>query len=93
MLADFGSMIGFGLGSPTKDFVVGAAWCPRSSPVGLQLGWHIALRDYPPDGTDMTKPITDPTVTLKQKRLNGVTAGVVFTTDFFAKTFGAVFKP
>jgi hypothetical protein len=90
---DLGAMIGFSVTSPSRDFVLGGAWFPPSSPVGVQLGWHIALRDYPPNGVDITQPITDRVITLKLKRLNGFGVGIVFTTDFFGKVFAPIFKP
>ena len=90
---DIGTMIGFSVTSPSRDFVLGGSWFPPSSPVGVQLGWHIALRDYPPNGVDITQPITDRVITLKLKRLNGFAAGLVFTTDFFGKVFAPIFKP
>jgi len=91
---DFGAMVGFSVTSPSKDILFGGAWFPRSSPVGLQIGWHIALRDYPPAGFDTSRPIPEDThfVTLQQKRLNGVAAGLVFTTDFFTNVFASIFK-
>jgi hypothetical protein len=60
----------------------------------LQLGWHLALRDYPPsDVKDLTQPVTDRVINLNLKRVNGVAVGVVFTTDFFGKVFAPIFKP
>lgn len=86
-------MFGFSITSPNKDFLLGGTWFPRPSPVGVQLAWHIALRDYPPKGFDITKPITDRTTTLQQTRINGVAVGLVFTTDFFSKIFTPILKP
>jgi hypothetical protein len=45
---DLGAMVGFSVTSPNRDFLLGGAWFHPSSPVGLQFGWHVALRDYPP---------------------------------------------
>jgi len=90
---NFGPMFGFSITSPNRDFLLGGVWFPRPSPVGLQFGWHIALRDYPPDGTDITQPLTGRVVTLQQKRIDGFAVGLVFTTDFFGKVFAPIFKP
>lgn len=90
---DLGAMFGFSVTSPNKDFLLGGAWFPRPSPVGLQVAWHIALRDYPPKGIDISQPIPGRVVTLEQRRLNGVAIGLVFTTDFFSKVFAPIFKP
>jgi hypothetical protein len=85
-------MVGFSLTSPTKDFFLGGAYFPRTSPVGIQLGWHIALRYYPPSGYVPNQPVEGRVVVLPQKELNGFFVGLVFTTDFFAKTFASIFK-
>jgi hypothetical protein len=90
---DFGPMVGFSVTSPNKDFLLGGAWFPRPSPVGLQFGWHIALRDYPPKGSDITQPLTNRVTTLQQKRIDGFSVGLVFTTDFFGKVFAPILKP
>jgi hypothetical protein len=90
---DIGPMFGFSITSPNRDFLIGGAWFPRPSPVGLQLGWHLALRDYPPSGIDITQPIADRVARLQQRRINGFFVGLVFTTDFFGKVFAPIFKP
>ena len=91
---DLGAMVGFSVTSPNRDFLLGGSWFPRSSPVGIQLGWHIALRDYPPDDVkDLTQPVTGRIINLQLKRLDGLAVGLVFTTDFFGKVFAPVFKP
>lgn len=89
---DLAAMGGFSLTSPSQDFVVGGAWFPKPSPVGLQFGWHIGLRDYPPKGFDISQPITDRVTTLQQTEINGFAFGLVFTTDFFTKVFSPLFK-
>ena len=91
-IQDLAPMVGFSITSPTKDFVFGGAWFPRTSPVGLQLGWHLALRDYPPNGLDLTQPVTSRVIVFPQKRVNGFFVGLVFTTDFFGKALAPIFK-
>jgi hypothetical protein len=86
-------MGGFSLTSPTKDFFIGGAYFPRTSPVGVQLGWHIALRNYPPSGYIPNQPIEGRAIVLPQKELNGFFVGLVFTTDFFGKALAPIFKP
>ena len=86
-------MFGFGIRNPNRDFLIGGAWFPRMSAVGVQFGWHLALRDYPQPGTDITQPLPDRVIVLKQTRLNGFSTGLVFTTEFFTKVFAPIFKP
>jgi hypothetical protein len=90
---DLAAMIGFSVTSPTRDFVVGGAWFPRMSPVGVQVGWHLSLRDYPPPNTDLSMPLAGRVILLKQTRVDGVAAGLIFSTDFFSNVFAAIFKP
>src|SRR5205085_664906 len=90
---DLAAMVGFSLTSPNRDFVFGGAWFPRMSPVGVQLAWHLGLRDYPQPGSDPTRPIADRVIALKQTRVNGLAAGLVFGSDFFSKVFAPIFKP
>jgi len=86
-------MFGFSVTSPNRDFLIGGAWFPRMSAVGIQAAWHIALRDYPPAGMDPGEPIADRVIALKQTRIDGISAGLVFTTEFFTKVFAPIFKP
>jgi hypothetical protein len=90
---DIGPMIGFSITSPNRDFLLGGAWFPRQSPIGFKMGWHIALRDYPPKGVGINEPFTDPLTVLQQTRRNGLFLGMTFTTDFFGKVFAPIFKP
>jgi hypothetical protein len=90
---DFGAMMGFSVTNPTRDFLFGGAWFPRMSSIGLQVAWHLSLRDYPEPGTDITQPIPDRVIALKQTRVNGLALGLVFTTDFFTRVFAPIFKP
>ena len=90
---DIGPMFGFSITSPSQDFFLGGSWFPRPSPVGVQVAWHIALRDYPPKGVDITMPLMGRSTTLQQRRIDGLAVGLVFTTDFFGKVFAPIFKP
>ena len=90
---DIGGLLAFSLTSPSKDFLFGGVYMPRRSPVGFKAGWHLALRDYPPEGIGVGQPLTDRTVVLSQTRKNGFFAGLTFSTDFFAKVFAPIFKP
>lgn len=90
---DLAAMIGFSVTSPARDFLVGGAWFPRMSPVGVQVGWHLSLRDYPPPNTDLTMPLAGRVILLKQTRVDGIAAGLIFSTDFFNNVFAAIFKP
>jgi len=85
-------MFGFSLTNPSRDFLVGGVWFPSMSPVGVQVAWHLGLRDYPSPNTDITQPIPDRVIALSQQRVNGISAGLVFTTDFFSKVFAPIFK-
>jgi hypothetical protein len=92
-LSSVAAMIGFSLTSPSRDFLLGGAWMPPSSPVGVQIGWHVALRDLPPKGYVPGTVLTDRVVVLKQQRVDGLAVGLVFATDFFGKVFAPIFKP
>jgi len=91
---DLGVMAGFGIANPARDVLLGMVWRRPTSPIGLQVAWHIAFRDYPPTNLDITKPLPDTTrvFTLPQRTINGVAGGIVFTTDFFTKIFATIFK-
>jgi hypothetical protein len=90
---DFGALLGFSLTSPNRDFLLGSVFFPRQSAVGIKFGWHIALRDYPPEDFDVEQPITEPTTALSQTRKDGLFVGLSFTTDFFVRVFAPIFKP
>lgn len=91
--SDLGIMLGFGATSPNRDLLLGVSWFPRTSPVGLQLALHVALRDQPQDSLDVNVPLTGRVIRLQQKTLTGVSFGVVLTTDFFGNVFAPIFKP
>jgi hypothetical protein len=91
---DVGATIGFGLNTPVRDFLLGGTWMRQTSPVGVQFAWHIAIRDRPPEGVELSKPLPDTTriFTLRQTTTKGFSGGLVFTTDFFTKIFASIFK-
>ncbi|MGH9888198.1 MAG: hypothetical protein ACREBE_21880, partial [bacterium] len=89
---DVGLMLGFGIPSPNKDFFLGLSWFPTGTPVGIQAAWHLALRDYPPADVTLGQPVTSRNFVLRQKSARGLAAGFVFTTDFFGKVVGPIFK-
>jgi hypothetical protein len=89
---DIGAMFGLSLTNPGQDFLMGAVWFPRASPVGLKLGYHLGLRDMPPDDVPLSTPITTRTVVLQQKAVHGFYTGLTFNTDFFITAIAQAFK-
>jgi hypothetical protein len=91
---DLALTLGVGLTSPIRDYFVGGTWMRPTSPIGVQAAWHIGVRDYPPIGVQVGTPLDQTTrvFTMHQKALNGFSAGLVFSTDFFTKTVGTIFK-
>jgi hypothetical protein len=85
-------LIGFSMTSPNRDFLLGVGWFPGQTAMGVQVGWHFALRDEPPDGTLPNTPLTDPVVVLRQKVHGGPFVGLAFSTQLFRDVFGFVFK-
>ena len=64
---------------------------PRRSPMGLKIGYHVALRDYPPKNVKLDTALTQ-SVFFSQKANRGAFAGLTFTTDFFNKILNPIFK-
>jgi hypothetical protein len=88
---DFAALVGFSITSPNRDFLFGGAWMRRRSPIGLKAGWHVALRDYPPQNVPLGVPISQE-VGLEQEVKGGLFVGLTFTTDFFSKVITPIFK-
>ena len=90
---DFGALLGFSVTSPNRDFLIGGVFFPRQSAIGIKFGWHLTLRDYPPDNLSASQPITDSVNVPSQELKGGLFVGLSFTTDFFGRVFAPIFKP
>jgi len=88
---DFAPLIGVSMTSPNRDFLGGVAWFPRQRAFGFKAGVHIALRNRPPDGTELNTPLTQPVVVLQQTVEKGPFIGLSFSTQLFSDVFGFIF--
>lgn len=89
---NIGLMAGLSVTNPTRDFLAGFTLLPPQSPIGIQVGVHWALRDYPPPNIDTTTALTRRVTIMQQRTLRAVTAGVILTTDFFTNVLLGVLK-
>jgi hypothetical protein len=87
-----GALVGFSIPDPTRNFLFGGAWFPDRNTVGLQVSWHLALRDVFV-GDDPEAALSDRVTVLERKRFNGVSFGLIVTPDFFTKVLAPIFKP
>lgn len=68
--------------------MVGGAYFPgRQRAIGLKVGMHIALRDYPPDGTPLNTPLTQPVISFRQKVNVGPFFGLTLSQQLFKTIF------
>jgi hypothetical protein len=91
-LTNLGVALGFSMTDPSRNFLVGGAWFPERGTVGIQVAWHIAMRDVPAADVDDASALTDRVTVLQRKRYNGLAIGIVVAPDFFAKLITPIFK-
>jgi hypothetical protein len=90
-LSNFGAAIGFSMTEPNRNVLLGGAWFPQRGAVGVQFGYHIAMRDVPTG--DLSKALTERATIFERKRFNGAGIGLLVTPDFFTKVLAPIFKP
>jgi hypothetical protein len=88
---DLGFMVGFSVLEPTKNILLGGVWMPRGGSAGLQIAYHLALRDVPQG--DLSEPLSARLTTFKRKPYHGFSIGIVLSSDAFGKFLAPIFKP